>query len=80
MKKENSMKTDTELLNWLEEHQGCDLVSSDNGYWAVSCSGMQNVPFEKEPQDIDTCFIIFKDEWRPTVREAILKAIEDEKG
>lgn len=66
--------TDTELLDWLEKQQGCGLISSDNGHWAVSGSGMQNCPTGRDPQDIDTTFFVFAGEWRPTIREAILAA------
>jgi len=47
------------------------LVSDDAGNWAVSGDGVQNVP-DDPPQDISTCHFIEKDQWRPSVREAIL--------
>jgi hypothetical protein len=73
------MKTDTDLLNWLEE-QGksgacIGLIHDDNGHWAVSVSGSQNVPEGRDPQDIDTTFFVFASEWRPSIREAILAAM-----
>jgi hypothetical protein len=62
--------TDAERLDWLSTQDGCALVSDDAGNWAVVCSGFQNVPLDP-PDDIQTSFFIRKDEWQPTVREAI---------
>lgn len=64
---------DSELLDFIETCEGAALVSDDAGNWAVSVSGdgVQNVP-DDPPQDISTCFFIEKDQWRPSVREAIL--------
>lgn len=67
--------TDTERLDWLEKQQGSGLISDDARHWAVSTSGMQNVP-DDPPQDIVTNFVVEKDEWRPSIREAIDAAIE----
>lgn len=71
--------SDTELINWLESRQGSALVSDDNRHWAVSSSGFQNVPINP-PCNIQTTFFIERDEWKPTIREAILAAIEHEKA
>lgn len=68
--------TDSELLDWLEKQQGSALVSDDDKHWAVVTTGVQNVP-EKTPADIQTIFLILADEWKPTIREAILAAIEE---
>lgn len=74
--------TDTELLDWLEfqAQQGASpgLINDDAGHWAVSFTGIQNVP-ENPPQDIMTSFFVEKHQWRPSIREAILAAIEMEK-
>ena len=73
--------TDTELLDWLEgiTHEGyCPAVLfDDNGHWTVSFSGCQNVPMEDEPCDISTSFYAEVDEWHPTLREAILAAMDE---
>jgi hypothetical protein len=61
---------DTELIKWLEEHQGVALISDDFGNWAVSGSGFQSLP-ENPPADVETHFFIAKNEWKPSVREAI---------
>lgn len=71
--------TDEDRLNWLEKQEGCALISDDFGHWAVSCMGMQNVP-EKTPADIDTTFVVMKDEWKSSIREAIDAAMKEEKN
>jgi hypothetical protein len=72
-------KTEKELFDWLEDHQGFALVSDDNGHWACVCDGTQSLPLEDGPQDIDTSFWIRKEEWKDTIREAIEASIaEDE--
>ena len=43
--------TDTEIIKWLENHQGYALVSSDNGYWAVVACGIQTCPIGRKSQD-----------------------------
>lgn len=65
--------TDTQLLDWLDhmKHMGIGLISDDNGHWAVSGCGMQNVPFGNSPCDIETSFVVEAHEWKDTVREAI---------
>lgn len=65
------MNSDTDLLDFLESCEGAALVSDDAGHWAVTGDGMQDVP-DDPPQDISTCFFIEKDQWRPSIREAIL--------
>lgn len=65
------MNSDTDLLDFLESCEGAALISDDAGNWAVSGDGVQNVP-DDPPQDISTSFFIEKDQWRPSVREAIL--------
>lgn len=64
------MNSDTDLLDFLESCEGAALISDDAGNWAVSGDGVQNIP-DDPPQDISTCFFIEKDQWRPSVREAI---------
>lgn len=73
------VEADTERLDWLEKQDGSALVSDDAGHWAVSTTGVQNVPMNP-PEDIDTSFWIEKAEWCKTVREAIDRAIRDEAG
>jgi len=69
---------DTERLDWLEKQPGEGLINDDAGRWAVSCGGMQNVPDFDGPMDISTMFFVEKEDWRPSIREAIDAAIEKE--
>lgn len=62
--------TDKELLDWLENQQGAGLISDDAGNWAVSYVGSQTLPTDP-PQDIGATFFVEKDEWHPTIRQAI---------
>lgn len=68
---------DTDRLNWLEQNQGSALVSDDDEHWAVVTNGMQSIPMES-PGDVSTSFWIKKDEWKPSIREAIDAAIAEE--
>jgi hypothetical protein len=68
--------TDTERINWLEEQEGWALVSDDAGRWAVTTSGMQNVPDSDKAIDINTTFWIEADEWKNNIRQAIDFAME----
>ncbi len=62
---------DTERLEWLQKQFGCALINDDNGHWAMSWAGMQNVPEGDGPQDIQTSFFIEAKEWHDGVTEAI---------
>lgn len=65
---------DAARLDWLGLQDGCGLVSDDAGHWAVSGSGMQNVPNDGLI-DLATTYVVMADEWQPTVREAIDAAV-----
>jgi hypothetical protein len=67
--------TDTELLDWLQEQDGCGLISDDAGRWAVSTGGIQNMPDTQKVIDISSTFYVEAKDWRSTVREAIETAI-----
>lgn len=68
-------RTDTELLDGLEEdtaHGGCPgIINDDNGHWAVTGDGLQNVVCGDEPSDVQTTFYVQAKNWRKTIREAI---------
>jgi hypothetical protein len=67
------MRTDTERLDALAELSGVGLIHNDMKHWAVSGDGFQNLPGENfdEPFDCQTAFMIEKEKWKPTIREAI---------
>jgi hypothetical protein len=66
-------RTDAERLDWLATQDGGALVSDDFGRWAVSHSGMQQIPegIWDKPCDLGTSFWVEAHEWRASVREAI---------
>lgn len=73
--------TDTELLNWLEKQDGYGLISDDFGRWAVSGDGMQNVPEDTSiPNEIITTFFVEAEQWKPSIREAIISKYEERRG
>ncbi len=69
------MRTDTELLNDLEQlalNGDCPgIINDDNGHWAVTGDGMQNCVAGDDPQDVQTTFFVEAKQWRNTIREAI---------
>lgn len=54
-------------------HAPC-LLSNDNGSWTVTCSGMQNISMDPS-WDFEGTFFVEKDEWFPTIREAVLRYV-----
>ena len=72
---------DTDRLNWLERQEGWALLSDDFGRWAVSGDGAQNVPdVPGAASDIATSFFVPKDQWYPSIRDAIDAAICDQQS
>ena len=71
------MMTDEERLDWLENNPHCaSLVNDDNGRWAVTSNGFQNVSSKgvlvtESAIDIETAFWVEACEWKDSVREAI---------
>ena len=57
-------------IDWLTQHNGCNLISDDNGHWAVSTSGYQPVPTDP-PGDMDIVSLVSASEWRATILDAI---------
>lgn len=73
-------KKDVELLAWLENQQGVNLVSDDDGRWAVSGDGFQPIP-EEGGFSTDVSIVTFVDptDWRPTIGQAIEAAISKQR-
>jgi hypothetical protein len=73
--------TDTEMLDWLEAitmKGDCPaLLNDDNGHWAVAFDGMQSVSLEDGPADTATSFIVYKESWKNSIREAIIAAADE---
>ena len=73
------MNTDTQRLDWLATQTGIGLIHDDFDHWAVAGCGFQNIP-ENVPDDIQTSFFIEKNEWKPSIREAIDAAMTEAFG
>ena len=68
--------TDTMRIDFLSA-SGMAVVSDDRGNWTCTVEGTQNVP-HPAPADVMTTFFISKDEWKPSIREAIDAAIVED--
>lgn len=55
-----------------------NLLSDDNGHWAVTFDGLQNVPFGEEAVDIVTTMFVEATAWKDTIREALLYALKQD--
>jgi len=55
-----------------------NLLNDDNGHWAVTSDGFQNVPKGGEPDDIETHFYVEASEWKDTPKEALLHYLSQE--
>jgi hypothetical protein len=70
--------TDRQLLDWLGKQEGLGLISDDAGRWAISDAGIQNIPNQKKAIDIASTFFVEANDWRKSIREAVIAAIEKE--
>lgn len=75
------LEADAARLDYFEAEAGrggCPaLICDDDGRWAVSGDGIQNVPMGEGPHDIQTCFDVEKDQWHNSPREAIDAALKE---
>jgi len=61
-----------EFFEAIIENGNCPaLINDDAGHWAISESGFQPVVMD-EPIEMDTTFFIEKEDWKNTVREAVV--------
>ena len=64
-----------EVVEKLTDKGQCPgLIFDDNGHWALSLEGAQNVPIGPDPQDIATSFFLSADMWCETVPLTICRA------
>lgn len=56
--------------------QAPNLLYDDNGYFAIEAEGYQTVV--TEPTDVEMHFMVEKEKWCSTIREALNKYFEDE--
>lgn len=54
-----------------------NLLYDDNGHWAVTSTGFQNVVMD-EPEDVEMHFMVEASLWNPTPREALIKYLSEE--
>lgn len=53
------------------------LMSDDNGHWALTSDGFQNVPKDENPADISITAFVEAKNWKKTIREAILIYLDE---
>lgn len=70
-----------ELICHLSERDGCNLVSDDDGRWAVSVCGIQPVPEERGfREEVSIVSYVSPEEWRPSIVEALRAFRDSEDG
>lgn len=70
--------TDKDRIDYLQRAVGACLASDDQGFWAVSTSGMNSVS-SNPPADWSATLFVEKEQWKKSVRAAIDRAIADER-
>ena len=66
-----------EILERLSENGSCpNLLNDDAGHWALAFDGMQSV-VENLPEDVETFFFVEKEDWKDSVREAVLWGLRE---
>jgi hypothetical protein len=67
--------TDKELLDWLDKEAfGIALIHDDDGHWAVSGDGWQNVRTDNKGP-LEATFFVEEGEFHKTAREALADAM-----
>ena len=80
----NKIEQDFDLLPFdfiLEQlsklgHCPC-LINDDNGHWAISGEGMQNVVYGDEMQDVESHFYIEAEMFQNTIKEALIHYLNE---
>jgi len=54
-----------------------NLLNDDNGHWAVTGDGYQNVVCGDEPEDVETTFYVEAAEWKNTPKEALYNYLNE---
>lgn len=68
------LEADKVRLDWLGHQPGVALINDDDGYWAVSGDGFQNVRVNNQGP-LETSFYVEQEQFRDSVRAAIDAAI-----
>ena len=78
-KLKNSVINSEQAMERLSEIGYCpDLLNDDNGHWAISFEGYQTVALSDDPQDINTEHYILACQWKTTIKEALIYALEND--
>lgn len=69
---------DTELLDWLAAQSGVNLVSDDDGRWAISDMGVQEVPLGDHgfTELVSIVSLVPPEHWCDDIREALRQGRE----
>ena len=78
--KPNIDKLDFDFIMEQLSHLGwCpNLLYDDNGHWAVSADGYQNVVSGDVPEDVETHFYIEAEDWKNSPKEALYKFLHND--
>jgi len=52
-----------------------NVLNDDNGHWAVTFDGYQNVPTDENPCDIETHFSVDAEYWKNNIYDALIYAL-----
>jgi hypothetical protein len=74
----NRKNIDVDLCLESLSHLGYDpsIVYDDNGHWAVPKISVNNICPDKDIYSMDITFFVEEDEWKDSIREAIIELIE----
>jgi len=75
--RDNTMSFDSAFQALSEIGYCPNLLNDDNGYWAVTFDGMQNIR-QTDDEDYTGSFYIEAKYWKETIREALIVALEEE--
>jgi hypothetical protein len=53
------------------------LVHDDNGHWAISGDGIQNIPTENKTQDVSLTVFVELKKWKKTIKKAMLHYLNE---
>lgn len=56
-----------------------NLINDDDGRWAVAFDGIQDVVTGDNAEDINTSFFIEAKQWSPSITEALIIALTEDK-
>lgn len=54
------------------------LLNDDNGHWALTFDGFQEVADGDDPQDLAISCFVSKEQWKDTIYDAVMHALEED--